>query len=429
MRKIFKKALTLLLTGALTLSPSTISMAEESSVDANLSKTYKIMPFGDSITAGWCASMESEYQFGGYRIYLQRKLKENGYQKYTDFVGLYQSGPSELYDSDNTGRNGATIDDLQRNCDKNNVMSTCNPDIVMLQVGTNDIIYQSTTTESLLLSGAMERLEKLIDTVISGLPTDGVLFLATIPDMSGSESSKNSDVAKYNSIVRNLASKKVSEGKNVVLIDVHSLIKSDLFDDEYHPNQKGYEAMGNLWYDTLTAYFSDPVTFLAQEKAAMPEYKPMDNPFPVIPTPKLNDKFTVKGLTYKVTDTATKTVSLIKATSKIKKKSSITVPDTVTYLNTTLRVTALGKNVFKKSKAKKITLGKNVKQINKGALANCKKLKKLTIYSNFLTTVKKGAGSGTGKKSLKIYVPFIKQGVYKKLLKKGSFKKFKLKTN
>ena len=79
MKKLLKKAAALMLTAAMTLPIAPATMAD-SEPDANLSKVYKVMPLGDSITAGWCESQSEEYQFGGYRIYLQRKLKENGYQ-------------------------------------------------------------------------------------------------------------------------------------------------------------------------------------------------------------------------------------------------------------------------------------------------------------------------------------------------------------
>ena len=56
-------------------------------------------------------------------------------------------------------------------------METYPADIVMLQIGTNDILSLYD------LDNAGTRLELLIDKIMSYLPDDGMLFLATIPCM------------------------------------------------------------------------------------------------------------------------------------------------------------------------------------------------------------------------------------------------------
>ena len=66
-----------------------------------------------------------------------------------------------------------------------------------------------------------------------------------------------------------------------------------------------------------------------------------------------------------------------------------------------------------------VTIGKNVKTIGASAFYGCKKLKKLTIKTKYLTSksVGKKAFSGIYKKAI-IKVPAGKKKSYKKLLKK-----------
>ena len=56
---------------------------EEENVLTTKQQTYKIMCWGDSLTAGWCQGSK-EHQFGGYRVYLSRLLETHKMRAYAD---------------------------------------------------------------------------------------------------------------------------------------------------------------------------------------------------------------------------------------------------------------------------------------------------------------------------------------------------------
>ena len=112
-----------------------------------------------------------------------------------------------------------------------------------------------------------------------------------------------------------------------------------------------------------------------------------------------------------------------KEPAKLKK---VTVYNSLTYSvgdkNFEFTVTAVDdKALANCPKLKTVTIGKNVTAIGKKAFFGDKKLKKLTINSKKLKKIGKQAFKKT-KGSLKIKVPVKKKAKYKKLLKKAGFK-------
>lgn len=106
------------------------------------------------------------------------------------------------------------------------------------------------------------------------------------------------------------------------------------------------------------------------------------------------------------------------------KKTSITIPATVTIDGYTYKVTEIAQKAFKNNKKlKSVTIGKNVKKIGKEAFYNCKKIKRITIKSANLKSVGKNAIKGINKKAT-IKVPKKQLKKYKRLFKsKTGYKK------
>ncbi len=137
--------------------------------------------------------------------------------------------------------------------------------------------------------------------------------------------------------------------------------------------------------------------------------------------PKKGKTFTIKkgatAGTYKVT--GSKKATLIKGGKKTKSAKI----GTARCAGTTYKVTAIGNKAYKGNKRlKKLTVGKQVKTIGKKAFFNCKKLKSVKIKSTKLKKVGAKAFAKTPKLSQTL-VPKNKVSKYKKLLKKGGFKK------
>ena len=224
--------------------------------------TIKIMPLGDSITYG----MADE---GGYRKYLSYFLKQKGYNN-VDFVGpegsdsasFNYNGQNVTYDDNHAGYSGYTITNLPggwfgqlngilETMQSGDYISKYSPDIILLQIGTNDVSNGH-------LDGSEERLHQLLDYLKDKMPSDGKIFLTTIPDLGnmGWGGNSNGDIAKYNELIKKVANDYSS--KNVIYADIHSVIDAskDLADG-VHPNAGGYEKMGKYWLDQIESYLND----------------------------------------------------------------------------------------------------------------------------------------------------------------------------
>lgn len=119
------------------------------------------------------------------------------------------------------------------------------------------------------------------------------------------------------------------------------------------------------------------------------------------------------------------TAAYVRSTDKnAGKKTSLSVPDTVTIEGVKYKIVEVSASAFKnKKKLKKVTIGKNVTTIGDNAFAGCSKLKKIIIKSTVLKSVGKNAIKGINKKA-SIKVPKKQLKAYKKLFtKKTGYKK------
>ena len=267
-RSVFKifTAVTLTITSlAMTIAAASPARQAVIPKQASASNTVKIMPLGDSITYG----MADE---GGYRKYLSYLLQQNGYSN-VDLVGpegkdsatFNYNGKSVTYDDNHAGYSGYTITNLPGGWfgQLNGILETMqggdyikkySPDIILLQIGTNDVSNGH-------LDGSEERLHQLLDYLREKMPSGGRIFLTTIPDLgnTGWGGNSNGDIAKYNDLIKKVAGDYSS--KNVVYADIHSVIDAskDLADG-VHPNAGGYEKMGKYWFEQIKSYLDDPGT-------------------------------------------------------------------------------------------------------------------------------------------------------------------------
>lgn len=130
---------------------------------------------------------------------------------------------------------------------------------------------------------------------------------------------------------------------------------------------------------------------------------------------KVGTVYTVDGDQYKVTKEG-KEVSLIQGSASVR---SAKIPDTITVDNITYKVTEIAAKAFKKSKKlKTVTIGKNVRKINRNAFFKCSYLKIAKI--NTILLKKKTASKYSFKgahKSLKLKVRLSVKKSYKKIFK------------
>ncbi len=230
-------------------------------VKAESEEKLKVMPLGDSITDGFST-------VGGYRNSLCSLLQENGYSDKIDFVGPNWGGSG--YDPQHAGFSGYSIDNIAQEDSISGqrtglssfidwLMETYPADVVMLQIGTNDILSLYD------LDNIGTRLESLVDTILTYIPDDGMLYLATIPCMDANNTlyineyyftveSMDAYIDAYNAQIREIVERKAAQGENIQLADVNVVLdKSDLYDG-VHPTESGYAKMGEFWYEKLADY-------------------------------------------------------------------------------------------------------------------------------------------------------------------------------
>ena len=248
-----RSRITALLTAAVTAAGACLAGAAPA---VRAEESLRVMPLGDSITDGFNVT-------AGYRKPLWYALYENGYidTYHLDFVGPNGWYIDDKFDYDHAGYSGYAIADCPGRQGIYNfvdwLLDEYPADIVMLQIGTNDIL------SSYDLENAGARLELLVDAVLSHLPEDGALFLATIPYMDADVTTytdaytaeeMDAAVDAYNAQVRAVVAKEQAAGKNVILSDNNAaLTKADLADG-VHPSEDGYAKLGMHWYDVLTRY-------------------------------------------------------------------------------------------------------------------------------------------------------------------------------
>lgn len=201
----------------------------------------KIMPLGDSITAG---QQIISWTPGAYRTQLWKNLVANGLK--VDFVGSQFNGTDQLGDKNHEGHPGFTIDQIN-NLLNNGALTTYKPNIITLMLGTNDVGRNDS------LSQMYTDLSNLIDKITNELPSAQLLISSIPPINALVKGQAFADKARnFNTLIPDLVRDKATQGKKVTFVNAGgSLIVSDLLSDGVHPTSSGYAKLGNTWYKAL----------------------------------------------------------------------------------------------------------------------------------------------------------------------------------
>jgi len=209
-----------------------VALALQGSVaSAESNGGVRVMPLGDSITEGTQVP-------GGYRIGLWQRLTTNGFR--VDLVGSQFNGPASLGDHDHEGHPGWRIDQIDANIV--GWLQTFTPHTVLLHIGTNDVL------QNVNLSTAPNRLSTLIDHITNTAPTAEV-FVAQITPLANS--TQDAAARTFNSAIPGIVQGKVSAGKHVHLVDMHSALTTADLTDGIHPTAGGYDKMAATWFNAL----------------------------------------------------------------------------------------------------------------------------------------------------------------------------------
>jgi len=202
------------------------------------------MPLGDSITDGWINVP------GGYRTLLWQKLVQRDH-KNIDFVGSRRSGPPNLPDQDNEGHSGWRIDQLRGQID--GWIGAYQPEVVLLHVGTNDILQHDQ------LSEAPARLEDLVIRICQDRPGVQVAVASLIP-----RPGLDDEVDAFNARVPAVVAGARAVGCDASFVDMHAALSdSDLDESATHPTKAGYDKMARVWYLWVSARYTERETAAA----------------------------------------------------------------------------------------------------------------------------------------------------------------------
>jgi hypothetical protein len=239
--------------------------------DARPTTFFRIMPVGDSITAGYTDNPNWNVPFDfGYRGALYDLLQANFPGRFT-FVGASPepwnnaagklltppTPPSpdlRLVDQDHHrgygGWNATSISNYIGLW-----LASDDPDIVLLMAGINDIGPGSSAPPTAAENG----LTAIVETIVAHKPDTEVL-VAQITPYSGDTPA----LVHYNTWIRTvLVPGFQARGKHVstvdqfaALLDGNGAIDSSLFANGInHPDQVGYDRMAKIWFDGLVPIF------------------------------------------------------------------------------------------------------------------------------------------------------------------------------
>jgi lysophospholipase L1-like esterase len=193
----------------------------------------RIMPLGDSITAGVGSSTR-----GGYRIQLLQDCMAAHW--HVQFVGSQINGPLSLPYREHEGHPGWRIRQISAHVV--NWLQTYKPQVVLLQIGTNDINYHDS------VSSAPDRLRSLLVQITSTLPGTIVIVAQVTPLRN---TVLNAQVLAYNRTIPSIVQSLDAQDIPVHSVDMYHAVPVTSLPDGIHPNDTGYAAMANVWYQAL----------------------------------------------------------------------------------------------------------------------------------------------------------------------------------
>lgn len=234
-------------------------------------RTVKIMAVGDSITDGY-----SEQD--GYRKYFYHRLVDQ--KKYSiDMVGSKDGWTATWdfddgtysYDPANTGYSGYTIQSYQYNNqnrigifetissgENENIIQTTSPEIVLLMIGTNDIM------DSYKMDEIQARLQALVDEIYRQKSDVTLMIMSPLPidaPVSGwlQQATMNTNIKTCMTAIKKIVDAEKAAGKKCEYLATNELFTKQTdytayLNDYCHPNRAGYTLMGNYLADAVDSY-------------------------------------------------------------------------------------------------------------------------------------------------------------------------------
>lgn len=203
----------------------------------------KIMPLGDSITAGYGV------QKAGYREPLQKLLA--GRNITADFIGRSTDLSKDMADPEHEGYSGATVRMITTHADA--ALQKLKPDIILLLAGANDIRVNGPNdqpSDPNHWATTHERYVKLLDTIWQRDP-DAVVLAGTILPLTGKWGDREEAAKQYNAHLAELVAREKAAGRKIELVDLRAGFEPADLADGIHPNASGYDKIARSWFAAI----------------------------------------------------------------------------------------------------------------------------------------------------------------------------------
>ncbi|KAG9242059.1 SGNH hydrolase-type esterase domain-containing protein [Calycina marina] len=206
-------------------------------------KRMRMMPLGASITYGTGSSTGN-----GYRRDLLQKLTAGN--NTVNFIGSQTSG--NMTNNRNEGHPGLTIDQMLE-VSKDSLTKL--PNVILLLVGTNDILANKYKT-------VPKRMGDTIDGLVKACPDATIL----VSQLTTSTNATIADrIEEFDTALVPIVKSRADAGKHIALVDMSKILdtKRD-FHDNIHPNNAGYAKIADAWYNALETadskgWIKDPI--------------------------------------------------------------------------------------------------------------------------------------------------------------------------
>lgn len=190
----------------------------------------RIMPLGDSITAGTNAG--GAERWGSYRPFLYESLLVSGYS--VDFVGSYTGRLDDEPDLQHEGWPGITPTKVATVVDGWLEMNP--PEMVLMHLGTNSLSSASASQ---------------VDTIISNIQ----IYASSVPIVVGkiiNRQTFNGATRDFNNELGTLVTTRINNRERLYLVNHESALNysTDMY-NSLHPNTDGAEKMAIVWLDAL----------------------------------------------------------------------------------------------------------------------------------------------------------------------------------
>ena len=235
----------------------------------------KIMPLGDSITGNP----------GCWRSILWNRLQSAGYTN-IDFVGTLNNqndcGTTTTFDGDNEGHGGYLATNIASQNQLPPWLAATNPDIVMVQLGTNDV-WNNIAPATILASFGV-----LIDQMRANNPNVRVIVAQILPMNPSGCADCPQRVINFNAAIPAWAAAKSTAQSPVSVVDLWTGFDVAVdTGDGVHPNATtGFQKVSNSWYPAISALLSNTPTSTPSYTPGGPTLTPSNTPTKTLtPTP------------------------------------------------------------------------------------------------------------------------------------------------